>query len=278
MVATFILLTSLFIATITDLRSTEVPDILSYATIAAGIGLATLHSILNESITPFLSSIAGLTIYGTIGLSLFYLGQWGGGDAKLMIGAGALIGGSTNLLSPFIAYPISIMIMGGLYSLVWSSALAIRHRETIYTHLRKTYAHRGILTAQALLILTALLIVTGGVISRNVNLYASIILALAIPTTLVLFLTLKIVEKHCFRKTIPANKLMEGDWILHAITKNGKTLYTPKNIGITKEEIKKLQDHNISRITIKYGIPFVPALFLAYIPIIVLTHYGILVS
>src|SRR3989344_3937659 len=82
----------LFIGSITDLKTREVPDWLNYGLIISGIGLNLLFSAIYSNPSFIINSIIGLAIFFGIAYIMFYAGQWGGGDSKMLMGLGAMIG------------------------------------------------------------------------------------------------------------------------------------------------------------------------------------------
>jgi len=88
----------LIIGTITDIKKREVPDWISFAAIFAGIGIRLLYSAVTFDWMFVLYGAAGLGIFIGLGYMMFYAGQWGGGDAKILMGIGALIVFSVGFL------------------------------------------------------------------------------------------------------------------------------------------------------------------------------------
>ena len=81
----------LFIASYTDLKTREVPDWLNYSLIFSAFGIRTIFSFeLGWEI--IISGLIGFVIALSIALLFYYTGQWGGGDSKLLMGMGAIIG------------------------------------------------------------------------------------------------------------------------------------------------------------------------------------------
>ena len=95
--------TVLTIASISDLRTREIPDWLSYSFIAFGLGLAVIKSSVFLNFSPIIESLTGFIAGLAIGWAMFYLGQWGGGDSKLMMGLGATLGLSFQFPLDFFA-------------------------------------------------------------------------------------------------------------------------------------------------------------------------------
>ena len=116
MIALSVILISLLIliaATYTDLKTLEVPDLLNYFGIAAGIGIHLLWSMEQMSWNPIISSLTGLGIGWMIGSFMFYTGQWGGGDAKLLVAMGSLIGMEWSKTAFSTSYLINLVFLGG---------------------------------------------------------------------------------------------------------------------------------------------------------------------
>ena len=268
-IALAVLFITFCIATYTDLRWTEVPDWLSYSTIIAALALHGIESITTASAWPLASSLLGLATYAALGLSLFYLGQWGGGDAKLLMGTGAMLTFTTHLTSPFILYPLLLLTAGGVYSALWTAVVALRNIHDVHAQLRILYTQRGLLTTQRALIISAVLIGLGALILPlpTEQTVAILLLCAALPLLLALFVLLRAIEHRCFRTRTTAHHLIEGDWIIEPVTQHGKTLYTPTNTGISADDINTLRAHNVTNILIKTGIPFIPSFLLALIPL-----------
>src|SRR3989338_3400025 len=112
---------ALLAASITDLKTREVPDMLNYGLIVFGISLNAFLSAFYWDLIYLLNSVLGLLLCFGIGWMMFYAGQWGGGDSKMLMGLGALIGipiawGDSFLLSLL----LNILFAGAVYGLAWS--------------------------------------------------------------------------------------------------------------------------------------------------------------
>ena len=101
------------IAGIIDLKTTEIPDEIPYIMMGIGILGNSIKSYIFWSYTPImLSIIFGLLFLG-FGFILYYTGQWGGGDAKILSAIGFLLPqfSSNRSLFPF---PLSFFLMFSL--------------------------------------------------------------------------------------------------------------------------------------------------------------------
>jgi Flp pilus assembly protein protease CpaA len=80
------------LATIQDLKTREVPDSLSSGLIALGFAMALVRWALGDGWGVVVNSALGFGFGYGIGAALYFLRQWGGGDAKLLAGLGAMLG------------------------------------------------------------------------------------------------------------------------------------------------------------------------------------------
>src|SRR3989344_5425440 len=89
---------TLLIASYTDIKTREIPDWLNYALLFSALGIRTIFSI-NHGYQILLSGILGLAVCFLIANLFYFTKQWGGGDSKLLMSIGAIIG---------ISYPLTI--------------------------------------------------------------------------------------------------------------------------------------------------------------------------
>jgi hypothetical protein len=98
-------------------------------------------------------------------------------------------------------------------------------------------------------------------------------LALVTLTSFYLWIFAKAVEKSCMYKLVEPSRLTEGDWIVNDIYVGKKYVAGPKDLGISKAQIKKLVDFykkgKVRKILVKEGIPFVPSFLAAFIATLV---------
>ncbi|RLE43433.1 hypothetical protein DRJ48_00920 [Candidatus Woesearchaeota archaeon] len=255
-----------------DIKTREVPDTLSYTFITTGLVYSAIGTIVAYNYTILLSSLLGLILMLLISLGLFYTGQWGGGDSKLLMGVGAWLGlNYTNLSStPALAiFLLNLVLIGGLYGLFWALLLIIRHRVKFveeYLVLVKSYLklRAGLLCLALLMVILALALP----IDARFRLLFCLLALLAI-IGFHLWVGVKAIEKACFYKRISPKELTEGDWVVEPVIVNGKEIVKVKDFGVTKEQIQKLIElegkGKLKSVVVKEGIPFVPSLLLAYI-------------
>lgn len=267
---------ALTIGSITDFQKREVHDYVSYSLIFVGFGISIIYSLLTGTFY-ILQTIMGFAIGVGLAYAMFYLGQWGGGDSKLLMGLGAIFGfnifnvynlpifGEKNLL--FILFLINVIIAGAIYGLVFSIYLAIKHHTQFLKNVKIWANRKEIKIARiALMILTfvsAFIIIF--FVSQEYKLLLLSIIALLF-FIFYIWLFIKIIEETCMIKKIPVEKLTEGDWIYENIYIGKKYVVGPKDLGISREQIATLKKNKkIRKVMIKEGIPFIPAFLIAFI-------------
>jgi len=123
------------VGTYTDLKWREIPDWLNYFGILSGVGIGVIVSISSASFSPLIGVIIGGFAGFVIGCVMFYSGQWGGGDSKLLIALGVLLGVQPeyDLLAffnqPFFVFLLWLVVCGGVYGLIWTIFLAVKNRK-----------------------------------------------------------------------------------------------------------------------------------------------------
>jgi Flp pilus assembly protein protease CpaA len=266
-------LAGLIIGSVTDLRTREVPDWINYGLIVSGFGCALIATIINWQIGYLLRSLLGFGFFLVIALLMYYTGQWGGGDSKMIMGIGALVGMSipsfagilfsTPFLVLFIVYS---MVIGAVYGLAWSAALAIKNRKRFGVEFRALQRNRTVNLVKICLIALSSVAIAGSFLVSGFLKFLLLIVAFIVVITFYLFLFVKIVERTCMLKHIAPDKLTEGDWIAEEVKIDGKIIVSPKDLGINKAQILELsklyKKGKVKDVLVKEGIPFVPS-FLA---------------
>ncbi|HSU72402.1 MAG TPA: A24 family peptidase [Candidatus Binatia bacterium] len=259
----------LLFGTVTDLRTTEVPDWLNYAGIAAGVGLHLLSAVLAWSWQPLIELASGLVVFVALGFAMYYAGQWGGGDSKLMMALGSIFGMKLALDSFAVGFLINSLVFGAIYGLGAIALIAARNYKTFLPAYGKLARQKPLFFARMLsLVLAILLLALVFLINEPRLRVPVIILAALLPLMAYALIVVKAVEQCCMLKTIPPSELREGDWIVKDVVVAGKRITGPKDLGVTKEQIAELQrlakKHKIL-VEIKNGIPFVPSFLLAFV-------------
>jgi len=275
----------LIIASITDLKSREVPDYLSYGLIFIAFAIAILDAVIEWNYILFMQSAMGFIVGLIIAYSMFYLGQWGGGDSKLIMGLGAIIG--FNVFSIFgknnfwlLILIAGIVFFGAVYGLVWSIFLAIKNRKIFMKNMAIWLQKREFVIARWILYVVIVLAVIAifTIVPKDFRIML-ITFVVMFYMIFYIWLFVKVIEETCMVKEVLVSKLTEGDWIFKDVYIGKKFITGPKDLGVSREQIALLKKYSakgkIKTVTIKEGIPFIPAFLLAYVATIMLYFMGV---
>ena len=270
----------------TDFKTREVPDWVNFGLIGMGFGFNLLFSIIYWKINFILASIIGFGIFFALAWLMFYFGQWGGGDSKMLMGLGALFGidifskgfAGLSIMQFFpiilqlflVGFLINALLVGALYGILWSIFLIFKNKKRFIKIFKSSMKNKRVaLTKKIILVLFIILILFSAVIPDIFIRLMLLYLAVVIVLTFYLWIAVKAVENSCMLKYVKPQQLTEGDWIAKDVKVSGKYLTGPKDLGIEKKKIRKLielyKKGKVKRILIKEGIPFVPSFFVAYV-------------
>lgn len=279
-IAITIAFTALIAGTITDLKSREVPDWLNYGLMFAGVGLRLLFFALETDYSYLINGAAGFLVFWVIALIMFYTGQWGGGDSKMIMGLGVLFGVTLDIENLMISFFINAIVVGAAYGLIWSVFLAIKKGKVFKKEFNDlSRAKIMVIWKRITLILAAATLIAAFILSQNIVLKILLITtSVVLVTTIYLFIFIKTIEKVCMIKDLPINKITEGDWIVEEVKLGKKVLVKPDNEGISREDIALLKKHikDIKTVKVKEGIPFVPSFLITMILTLYLGNFLLL--
>ncbi len=271
-------LIAVLIGSYTDIKTLEVPDWLNYSLIAIGLGGNLIFTIANLDTSYIIKSLSGLGISIVIGLIMFYTGQWGGGDSKMIFGLGAMFGFDYRALLNFqfdffTKFFINMLVAGAAYGLIWVFIMALKNRKKLYRKIKIAFRNKKL---RRIRLLSGLAAIVGLIIIHFLPSYFDAELRVLLSLSVVilyfmnyLFIIIKVIEEVSMVRLINPEKLTEGDWIVNDIIVKGKRITGPKDLGISKKNIEKLiklkQQGKIGKIKVKYGIPFVPSFLIALV-------------
>ncbi len=253
----------LFAASWHDVRTREVPDLLSYGLLVFALAYAVAKALLLSSWNPLLHSLAGFGLFFLLGLVMFYTGQWGGADSKLLMGLGALLGLSFQSWDAII-YLVFALFAGAIYGIFYTAVLAFTHgklfKKALVTFLRQP----RVLIARVIVIIACFLLLGFAFLLPEYRI-PLIVLLLAVYFLFYVWIVVKVVEQSLLIKAYPVSKLTEGDWIHEEVVKGKRTICGPKDYGISNAQIATLKRLKVKRVMVKEGIPFVPSFLLGLI-------------
>ena len=264
----------LIFASISDLKTREVPDWLSYSLIIIGFGNAILKSLIMGEVKFLFYSLAAFSLVFLFSALLYYTKQWGGGDVKLIAGLVTLFPVypeellnyfSPNLDVPFILILfLNIIIFGALYSIIYGTYLLIKNEVNFLDEIKEYKINK----VYFILPLISLII---SVFTKDLFLKLFLLsIGILILITPMLTVFVKIVEKKCMFKKIIVKKLTEGDWINKNIYYKNKLIYNKNSPGVTKLQIALIKKTRLKDVIVKEGIPFIPSFLVAFIITIII--------
>jgi hypothetical protein len=257
-----------------DLRTTEIPDPIPYAMIAIALLVYGYQSVIEWNYMPILSSIGvGAVLFG-FGFVLYYFGQWGGGDVKLMSAIGFLLPNiapieaifpKVYLLFPFpLSYVWNVFSLGALYMIVYAVVLALTNRKIIYEFTHEVKAITNLILALIIFIPIFILFVNWFFVQYAGSVVLNVVIPAALSFTIGIVLVWKFVravENVAFKRRISVKKLRVGDVLLDSKVWD----------GITEKDLRRIQRSKKRYIWIKEGVRFAPAFPLA---LLFTVYYG----
>ena len=122
---------TLLIASYTDIKTREIPDWITYGLIFAALGIRGIFAF-EFGWEIFVSGIFGLIVCLVIAYGFYFAQQWGGGDSKLLMGMGAIIGISypfSELSFMLLWFFIALLLLGSVWGLLWMGYVAIKNKK-----------------------------------------------------------------------------------------------------------------------------------------------------
>ncbi len=252
-------------ATISDVRTTIIPNWLVFSLGIFALGFRFFYSLFAEgNFNFFFQGLIGLGIFFVIGNALFYGRMFAGGDMKLMIALGTILPLSGNIftnLEIFVSFLFLFLASGAIYGIFASIYFAVKNFKRFkieYKKLRKLKFLR--FKGDLIIMILGIIIVLGGFVNQSLLYFGIAIFILP-----VLYIFTKAVDGTMKKKTNP-KLLMEGDWIEKDINVGNKTIKANWN-GLTEADIKFLRNKNKS-IVIKRGVAFGPVFLISFLLLI----------
>ncbi len=248
----FVLLV-LLLASIIDFEKREVPDSLSYVLITGSVFLVLMYSIEYRTILNLVYIPLALLLLFGFSYFMYRLGQWGGGDVKLLLGL-SFVFASLNIFSntSFIALFINILLFGGIYGLVGTLIFGL-------VKIKKLYKYFESYDLPFFVLMAIFIVASVFLIPSPLNLFIAVG-AFMIFSIRFVFL----VANNLMYIKEPVEKLTEGDWLAEIPKdKDGKEVIQHRNTGLTLPDISKLKEIGVKDVIVKIGLPFVPGIFFA---------------
>jgi hypothetical protein len=251
-----------------DLRYTEFPDWLPYSIIILALVARGVFAFLSGDWWILISSLFIGGLFLGFGLALYFLKQWGDGDAWLLGCLGFLFPEPSGFaVESTLPFPLMLLFnfffISLAYLIVYALILGVRKPKVNKMFLKSLKSESKMLIP----LITFFFALCWG-IAVYFYYFLSIPLPVLTPTFLLpIFLTLmiflvhygKIIEKHVFKKKIKAKQLKVGD-----------VLVSDKWRGLNEKEVKKLKKIG-KDVWIKEGVRFAPVFI---ITLLITLFYG----
>ncbi len=265
------------IAAYFDVKTTDVPDFIAIYMAIAGVTINAIQSYLTGNNTYIIGSLIVGGIFTAIGALKYYTRLWGGADFLLFGAIGFLI---PRMPSTFVTvsapwpYPVTlvfnIMIIGAIYSIIYSVLLAIRTKGYWKLFLNNFRKSRKTLILGLILYFGLVFILSGATsIITSIPftfIFIGFLQKFILYFIALIFLTvfLQTIQFDILNKKIRTTHLKEGDVLSEKVILRKKIIPANKIIGLTKEQVKQIkQEKRFIKIT--QGVPYIPIFPIAII-------------
>lgn len=279
---------TLFVAAVSDLKTSDVPDVFGIAGVFGGLALHGAAAYSAGSLEPILWSVGAGLAFSVYGWGAYLLGIWGGADAFAMSVLG--FAAPYSVAGPGFLYPVNlfvnIMILGFAYSLTFAVYRAFRAEGVLNATLErlKEQERRMGVEVLAAASLSALMVVYG---FPGFTYFASVL------ALILLYRFFQVLQERSMSKEVPVVDLepgavvdLQGLDIGVARQKNlpgrkierfrdsmGGALPAPVDswlgaledkigypevVGIREEEIAELEKAGVEDVEVKEGVRFIP--------------------
>lgn len=246
----------LVFASVQDMRKREIANWLCFSLIAFALGYRLIYSAYFLDWNFFLFGFGGFVMFYLFGLLAYYSGAFGGGDAKLLMGLGAIL--PIESLGDFIYVGVGFIIIlafvGAIYSLVYSLFVVFANPDKFRAKFRLDIRKIGFYYYFLVSLVVLLLFLNSG---RFMILISGLILLMPL-----LYAYTKAAD-FCLTRLVSGNELEEGDWILGNINVNGKLIKNNVN-GLEMKDIKLLRASG-RKVLVRYGVPFALAFLISFL-------------
>ena len=236
-----------------DLRYTEFPDWLPYSMIILTLIFRGIFAFIENDWWVLGNSVFVGVGFLSLGLVLYFLKQWGDGDAWLLGALGFLFPSQMfSGVSTFLPFPATLifnfLFVSLIYLIFYSIFLGIKNREVNKKYIEHIRKEKYKLTGFIVFFFAVSwfsVFVTYFWLSFKIN-YTMVMLPFLLTFILLFSYYAKMVEGNLFKRKVKTSELKEGDVILEGRWR-----------GITKKEIEEMEKKS-RHVWIKEGVRFAP--------------------
>lgn len=278
---------ALFIAAVSDLYTTDVPDIFGLVGVIGGVFLHAGASYVTGSLDPLLWSIGAGLMFSLYGWGLYLLGMWGGADAFAMsvLGFAAPYSLSGTGFLYGINLFVNIMLLGFIYSLLFAFYRAFQSGGVFRETLRRVEEQEKRIAGE---------ILAAGMFSAFVQ-YAgmkAVLYFVSMVTLIFLYRFFQALQDEAMSREVSVSELEPGavvdledidigiareknnlgkriesfresleDYsipVSGSLKKMEERLGYPQIVGVTGEEIEELEGSSVEEVEVLSGARFVP--------------------
>lgn len=262
----------LVFATISDIKSREIPNWLNFSLIVFALGFRFFYSLFySGEFSLFYQGILGVIFFVVLGEIFYYSKMFAGGDEKLMWSLGAVLPIFPNFiqnLGVFFSFILLYLFVGALYGISVSGVIGIVHFKKFKRGFNNLFEEKK----RFLLISLTFSVILLGLSFYINSLFYFAILLFVFPY---FYLALKAIDDYCMVKKVSPSKLTPGDWLYKDVKIKGKLIKSSWE-GLSPEEIKLLKTKK--EVLLRYGVQFAPVFLVSFLLLWIFLETGLLNS
>ncbi|OYT36211.1 hypothetical protein B6U91_01725 [Candidatus Pacearchaeota archaeon ex4484_71] len=249
----------LLLATVQDLKKTEIYNWGSFSLIIFAIAIRFFYGVFSEDFRLLYQGLLWFGIFFLFSNFLYYLRFFAGGDQKLLMALGAILplyGDFSSNLKISIIFVGVFFFTGLIYTLLWVGAIGFKNFSKLKKELRKQFKkYRKHLIFMVLL--STIFLIAG--------FYESIFFWIGVFVFGISYLILYVVsvDESCMVGDELTASLEEGDLLYKKVKINGVEI-NPSWAGLSKRQIRLLKK-NRKKVKIRRGIPYVPVFLISFL-------------
>lgn len=254
-------------ASIQDIRKKEVANWLNYSLLVFALAYRGFYSLINSEYWFFVYGALGAIAFAILANALYYSKIFGGGDARLLIGLGAVLPFESlrGMFFEGIMFLFLLFLIGAVYSIICSFFIVWKNLSKFKIEFKKKIKVLYVLYP----IVIVLIIIIRLIIYYSNGLYYIYSLLLTLPLLYVYLLALD----KCMIKLVNPRDLQEGDWLDKEVRVKGKIIRKSVH-GLNAGNIELLRRAG-KKVWIKEGVVFVPVFFVSFIVYLcIISKYG----
>ncbi len=254
-----------------DIKTTEFSEMIPYGMIVIAIFAKLASAYLTGSYDLFFTSVANGIFLLAIGLALYYLGQWGDGDAFLLGTLGFLFPIPNVFFNPEFMLPLPAALVfntfaiGSVYTILSAAYIGLTNKKVWKIFVVDVHKNLFIIVAAAILFFAIFLelpLAIGWYLGLSVPAAAiTSSLWFLLPAVLIVLFWryARIIDEKMFTKKIAASRLKVGDVV--------KAFRLWK--GVTRNEVKELRRKG-GYVVIREGLRFAPVFLFSFVATLVI--------